>query len=477
MQAVGESYMRAGVEDVVFCYMRFPSGLAAHLHLSWLDPHKERRFTVVGSRKMATFDDMELERKLTVYDKGFDEDFSSYGEYIARSGDIYSPRVPNDEPLRIECEHFVDCVRDGEHAALGRRRAGCAWCACSRSCSAPSTRAAVLRPSDRAPGLLLGEGVELPPTVEIGGHVVIHAGTQMGGEVRIQDGAVIGKPLALGAALDGATRRRSPPAQLGRAPRSAPARWWWPGRRIGDGAVIGDQAHVRERAVVGDGSVVGRGSAVDNDVTIGARVRIQTGCYMTAFSVIEDDVFVAPGRHADQRRHDGPPRPRPRAARRHAAAGLPGGRRRGARARGRGRRGGLRGRRRRGRGATCPPRAVVMGVPGARGARGGRRGPAGALRRESLAPGAARAALLADRRTLALAVVAAAATGASWRSRSGGCGAAARRRLLAEADDPLRRRSRGGGRDRRGGAHRLPRGARRARTRCSTCSPRSSPAS
>ena len=56
---------------------------------------------------------MELERKLTVYDKGFDEDFTSYGEYIARSGDVHSPRVPNDEPLRIECAHFVDCVREG----------------------------------------------------------------------------------------------------------------------------------------------------------------------------------------------------------------------------------------------------------------------------------------------------------------------------------------------------------------------------
>ena len=70
--AHGEAYVREGVEDVVFCFMRFPSGLAAHLHLSWLDPHKERRFTVVGSRRMATFDDMELERKLTIYDKGFD---------------------------------------------------------------------------------------------------------------------------------------------------------------------------------------------------------------------------------------------------------------------------------------------------------------------------------------------------------------------------------------------------------------------
>jgi predicted dehydrogenase len=111
-EARGESYMQPGIEDVVFCYLRFPSGLAAHLHLSWLDPHKERRFTVVGSRKMATFDDMDLERKVTVYDKGFDERVGSYGEYITRSGDIWSPRVPAAEPLRVECEEFVECVRE-----------------------------------------------------------------------------------------------------------------------------------------------------------------------------------------------------------------------------------------------------------------------------------------------------------------------------------------------------------------------------
>ncbi len=112
--AHGRSYVRAGVEDVVFCYLRFPSGVVAHLHLSWLDPHKERRLTVVGSRRMATFDDMQIEGKLTVYDKGFDEDARSWGEYIARSGDIFSPRIPNTEPLRLECEHFVQCIRSGE---------------------------------------------------------------------------------------------------------------------------------------------------------------------------------------------------------------------------------------------------------------------------------------------------------------------------------------------------------------------------
>jgi predicted dehydrogenase len=111
--AHGASYVRDGVQDVVFCYLRFPSGIVAHLHLSWLDPHKERRLTVVGDRRMATFDDMLIEGKLTIYDKGFDEDTRSWGEYIARSGDVFSPRIPNSEPLRIECEHFVQCIRSG----------------------------------------------------------------------------------------------------------------------------------------------------------------------------------------------------------------------------------------------------------------------------------------------------------------------------------------------------------------------------
>ena len=112
--AHGASYVQQGVEDVVFCYLRFPSGIVAHLHLSWLDPHKERRLTVVGAKRMATFDDMLLEGKLSLYDKGFDEDTRSWGEYITRSGEVFSPRLPNAEPLRLECEHFVKCVRDDQ---------------------------------------------------------------------------------------------------------------------------------------------------------------------------------------------------------------------------------------------------------------------------------------------------------------------------------------------------------------------------
>jgi predicted dehydrogenase len=113
ISAHGASYVRDGVEDVVFCFLRFASGLVAHLHLSWLDPHKERRFTIVGSKRMATFDDMAVERKLTVYDKGFDEDSRTYGEYITRSGGSVSPQIANVEPLRVECEHFVQSIREG----------------------------------------------------------------------------------------------------------------------------------------------------------------------------------------------------------------------------------------------------------------------------------------------------------------------------------------------------------------------------
>jgi predicted dehydrogenase len=110
LSARGESFLKEGVEDVVFCHLRFPSGKAAHMHLSWLDPHKMRRMTVVGTKRMAVFDDMELDRKVTVYDSAAEQSLGSYGEWRTRSGDIRSPRIPNDEPLRLECRHFLSLV-------------------------------------------------------------------------------------------------------------------------------------------------------------------------------------------------------------------------------------------------------------------------------------------------------------------------------------------------------------------------------
>jgi len=113
VSATGESYLQPGVEDVVFGRITFPSGIIGHLHLSWLDPHKMRKMTVIGAEKMVVFDDMETERKVTVYDKGPVPRTESYGEYIqVRSGDIHIPRIPATEPLRLVCERFVQAVRD-----------------------------------------------------------------------------------------------------------------------------------------------------------------------------------------------------------------------------------------------------------------------------------------------------------------------------------------------------------------------------
>jgi predicted dehydrogenase len=104
VEAHGNAFLNRGVEDVVFCYLRFPSGKMAHMHLSWLDPHKIRRITVVGNDRMAVFDDMDRERKITVYDN-----------WRTRTGDIYSPKVDTTEPLRLECKHFLKLVAgDGD---------------------------------------------------------------------------------------------------------------------------------------------------------------------------------------------------------------------------------------------------------------------------------------------------------------------------------------------------------------------------
>ena len=119
--AHGRDFLTAGVEDVVFCYLRFPSGKIAHMHLSWLDPHKMRRMTVVGRDRMAVFDDMELERKVTIYDKAPWKRAETYGEWQTRSGDIFIPKIATDEPLRLECEHFLRLVAgDGDREKVSR---------------------------------------------------------------------------------------------------------------------------------------------------------------------------------------------------------------------------------------------------------------------------------------------------------------------------------------------------------------------
>ena len=116
VSARGEAFLRDGVEDVVFGYLHFPSGLVAHLHVSWLDPHKSRKLTVVGSEGMAVFDDTEADRKLTVYEKASSPSrFDTWGEFQAlRTGDVKIPQVPNAEPLIQETKAFVDAIVAGK---------------------------------------------------------------------------------------------------------------------------------------------------------------------------------------------------------------------------------------------------------------------------------------------------------------------------------------------------------------------------
>jgi predicted dehydrogenase len=122
VDAHGQAFLQEGVEDVVFGTLRFPSGKIAHMHLSWLDPHKLRKMTVVGSRQQAVFDDMEPEWKLTVYENAPQRVEAGW---TASPGDVSRPPVRLDEPLRLECEHFLALVRgDGDRrrvAADGAR--------------------------------------------------------------------------------------------------------------------------------------------------------------------------------------------------------------------------------------------------------------------------------------------------------------------------------------------------------------------
>ena len=119
--AHGNSFLTPGIEDVVFCYLRFPSGKIAHMHLSWLDPHKMRRITVVGKEKMVVFDDMELERKVTIYEKAPWQPTETYGEWQTRSGDIFIPKIPTDEPLKLECRAFLSLVGgEGDRRQVAR---------------------------------------------------------------------------------------------------------------------------------------------------------------------------------------------------------------------------------------------------------------------------------------------------------------------------------------------------------------------
>jgi acetyltransferase-like isoleucine patch superfamily enzyme len=153
--------------------------------------------------------------------------------------------------------------------------------------------APALRADARAPGLMLGEDVLVGAGVSFGAHVVVHAGTILGAGCTIEDHAVLGKRprLAKGSSARGEVDRM----ELSERVTVCAGAVVLAGASVGEGAIIGDQSFVRERSSIGAGSVIGRGSVVDNDVVLGARVSVQTNVYLTAFTLVEDDVFIGPG--------------------------------------------------------------------------------------------------------------------------------------------------------------------------------------
>jgi predicted dehydrogenase len=122
--ARGQSYLQPGVQDVVFVNLEFAGGQMAQIQVSWLDPRKERRLTVVGSQRMVELDDAHPTEKLRIYDKGFSRppEFTQYGEYLSvRQGDIHIPHLDMPEPLNVECRHFIECIQAGTVPRSGAR--------------------------------------------------------------------------------------------------------------------------------------------------------------------------------------------------------------------------------------------------------------------------------------------------------------------------------------------------------------------
>jgi predicted dehydrogenase len=123
VSAHGASYIQKEIEDVVFVSLRFSDGKMANIHLSWLDPHKMRKITIVGSKKMVVFDDVEASEKLKIYDKGVrSPSYDTYGEYLSlRFGDITIPTIKMVEPLRTEADHFIQCIQTRKEPKTGGR--------------------------------------------------------------------------------------------------------------------------------------------------------------------------------------------------------------------------------------------------------------------------------------------------------------------------------------------------------------------
>lgn len=157
--ALGKAFLKPGVEDVVFLFLEFASGVIAHVHVSWLDPSKVRRTTVVGEKRMAVYDDLDSEQKLKLYDRGFESTLFEEGgmrdyQVRLRAGDILAPKIETTEPLRLECAHFLECIQGKKRPltdAWNGHRVVAALAAAGESLRAGGKKIAVARGPRPAP--------------------------------------------------------------------------------------------------------------------------------------------------------------------------------------------------------------------------------------------------------------------------------------------------------------------------------------
>ncbi len=119
--ARGQDYLQKGKEDVAFITLTYPKKIIANIHVSWLDPRKVREITIVGSKKMLVFDDLNLAEPIRIYDKRvmkkkYKQDYDTFKEFqmLIRDGEVTIPKVKTEEPLKIECRHFLECIKNGK---------------------------------------------------------------------------------------------------------------------------------------------------------------------------------------------------------------------------------------------------------------------------------------------------------------------------------------------------------------------------
>ncbi len=139
VQGIGHSYIQPGIEDVAFLTYSYPGDRLAHIHVSWLDPNKIRKTTVVGSKKMLVYDDCSNVEKIRVYDKGVDvqRHYDTFGEFhlAYRFGDIHIPKLDDGEPLKSETAHFLDCIRKGSRCQSSFEHGHQVVCALESACT------------------------------------------------------------------------------------------------------------------------------------------------------------------------------------------------------------------------------------------------------------------------------------------------------------------------------------------------------